>query len=775
MKNLGSIIKNSTAITIALAAYTAGSHSVVAQEENFILEEIQVTAQKRSQSSQDVGIAITALSGKQMAALGYTNAQQVTGLAPGVSTVQPNGEANYSVAIRGVANSDFTSNTESPVAIYVDDVYISQMSGAGFQMFDMDRVEILRGPQGTLFGRNATGGLVQFVTKRPTQETEGYANISYGSWNRVKMEGAVSGALSENVSARVSAMGHKGGGYVENRVTGVDLNNANDYAGRLQLLFAPSDDLEILLNIRAASQDIRTGFFEHAGAVYPTALITPNTPNSNLGGYTETDGDVYAGDYDLQGYNDLETKGITSTITWDMSDSITLTSLTDYQTVKRDYMEDSDASPVDYFNFFLTTDTEQFSQELRLNGSTDKMKWAAGLYYMDLDINDSNGNVARGWFKDALPALFGVTQEEMGGLNGLYNPYHMTSESISVFAQTEYEVSETVSVIGGFRWIEEKKEIDYRDIGVVYNDNAEADPLSNYTELFDFVAPYNGKRNDGNWSARLQVNYKPTDDLLTYLSWNRGVKSGGFNAPLLPTDVLVTDAFMNYAPEKLDAYEVGFKLDIPESSLRINGSAYYYDYKNYQAFTIVGIDTFNINTQAKNKGFELEVFAAPIENFSLMGGVGYISSKVTDVPGLTIDVDTAAGLVEAIVPGATLTAIQTPKWNLNGLARYEIPMGDGSLAIQGDFQYRTKHYFALLQSPAVAQKAYATYNASIAYSSGDDDWEIRLGVENIFDEEYKVQTFDLSGNVNNGGLFFGVIEQYYGRPRSWRLSYNMNF
>ncbi len=139
-----------------------------------VLEEITVTAQKREQSLQDVGIAITAMTGDQMDALGFTSAQQVTAMAPGVQTVQPNGEANYSIGIRGVTNSDFTTNVESPVALYVDEVYVSQMSGAGFGLFDMERVEILRGPQGTLFGRNATGGLVHFITRRPTQENEGY-------------------------------------------------------------------------------------------------------------------------------------------------------------------------------------------------------------------------------------------------------------------------------------------------------------------------------------------------------------------------------------------------------------------------------------------------------------------------------------------------------------------------------------------------------------------------------------------------------------------------
>jgi len=152
-----------------------------------VLEEVMVTAQKREQSIQDVGIAITAYTGDQLSQLGWTNAQQVTAMAPGVTTVQPNGEANYAIAIRGVANSDFTTNVESPVALYVDEVYISQMSGAGFLLYDMDRVEILRGPQGTLFGRNATGGLVHYITKKPTKEFDGYIMGTVGDYDQYKV------------------------------------------------------------------------------------------------------------------------------------------------------------------------------------------------------------------------------------------------------------------------------------------------------------------------------------------------------------------------------------------------------------------------------------------------------------------------------------------------------------------------------------------------------------------------------------------------------------
>ncbi len=741
-------------------------------QESTIMEEITVTAQKREQRLQDVGIAITAMSGDQLEALGFTSAQEIMAMAPGVSTIQPNGEANYSIGIRGVANNDFITNVESPVALYVDEVYVSQMSAAGFLLFDMDRVEILRGPQGTLFGRNATGGLVHYITRKPTEDFNGYGSVSYGRFNRLKFQGAVGVPLSDKVSARVSIATHQGGGYIENRVRPqLSLNNANDFAGRLQLLFEPSDTVSLLIKGRYSSQDIRTGFFEYVSAVFPDSTPTPGVPNSNLGGYVEPDGnrDVFAGDYDFPGHNRNRIRGISGTLNWELGGA-TLTSITDFQSVRRDYMEDSDASPVNYFNFFLTTHADQFSQELRMSGQTDRLDWVVGFYYMSLAVNDSNGAFAPGWLADLLGAPVDVL-----GFNGIRNPYRTKTKTWSIFSQVEYSLTSTVSVIGGFRWIQEKKSHNYRNFLSLFPDTVISGLDAGTVDVLDAVTPFSGRRNDGNWSARAALNYKPDDDLLVYVSWNRGVKSGGFNAPLLPTDVFVTDTLMNYGPEKLDAFEGGLKWTLAGGRARINVSGYYYDYRNYQAFSIIGLDTFTLNAQSKNKGFEAEFTANPVAGLEFSFGAGFISAKVTDVPGVSIDAQTPVGTVPAIVPGATLRPVQTPKWNLNGLLRYEFAVGSGSLALQTDFQYRSKHFFALVQTPASTGPGYAVFNAAATWTPADGRWSLRAFIRNLANKKYIVQTFDLSGNIDNGGAFFGMIERYYGRPRMFGVNFSYAF
>ena len=703
-----------------------------------LLEEVIVTATKRSQSIQDVGIAITAMSGDQMEALGFANAQQVTTFAPGVSTVQPNGEANYSIGIRGVTNSDFTTNVESPVALYVDEVYNSQMSGAGFALFDMERVEILRGPQGTLFGRNATGGLAHFITRKPTQEDEGYVKVTVGDYSQLKVEGAIGGALTENLSARLSLATHDNDGYITNRL-GDDLNNANDFSGRLQLLYAPSDDFQALFNFRRASQDIRTGFFENVSSV-ETGVLTPNIINSVLG-YIDNDGDVFAGDYDDPGFNDLETEGYSATLKWAVNDSINVTSISDFSTTERTYIEDSDASPVPLFNFFLTTDAEQLSQEIRIDGGSDKLKWVVGGYYMDLEINDTNGAITD-------PFIGGGGTSAAGSEGGLLNPYLSDLQSTSVFGQIDYALSDTLELIAGLRFINDDKEFNFSFDAVEFLNPASIPGFDNPENIVlqAVIGSYAGSRSDTEVAGRLQLNWKYSDAGLAYVGFNRGIKGGGFNAPIFGAGAF-DDATFSYDPETLNAYEIGIKVDIGEIG-RVNAAAYYYDYENYQLFTIIGLDTITVNSpDAQASGFEVELQLAPSEGWDFMLGVAYNDAEA-ELPG---------------TGGIRRRPIQSPEWNVNGLVRYSMPAFNGEIAFQVDADYRDDLTFALSGTPNVAQDAYTVANISATYTS--ENWKLSAFVQNVGDEEYQVQAFDLSGLD-----VFGLTEQYYGRPKWWGIS-----
>ena len=716
-----------------------------------VLEEIIVTAQKREQNIQDVGIAITAFSGEQMRQLGYTNAQQITALAPGVHTVQPNGEANYALAIRGAANSDFVANQESPVSMYVDEVYISQMSGAGFMLFDMERVEILRGPQGTLYGRNATGGLAHFVTNKPEQEFGGYGQVTVGEHDQVKFQGAVTGGLTDGLSARLSMSTHHNSGYIENRLDpGNDLNNANDYAGRAQLLFEPNEDFSLLLNTRYSLQEIRTGFFENvSGSVdaVGNGIKEDNCASvTNFNGYCDGDGDNFAGDYDRLGFNDLETWGFTGTLKWDLGDK-QVTVIMDRQSVERDYIEDSDASPFADFNFYLTTDAEQWSTEIRLNGETDRLRWVAGFYYLSIELADSNG---------AEIPLLGIDPSGAAGLDGegnytgLDTPYTQDKDSWSLFGQLEYQLSEQLTAIGGFRWIDEKVDFHYVNNVVSFINDGSVKRNGNPNILVP-LGDHRDVYNEGLWSAKVELDWQPSDDLLVYASWNRGVKGGGYNAPF---DATASDDFLGqfgFAEEELDAFELGFKSSLMDGLARLNVAAYYNNYKDFQAFTIVGLATNVVSApDAESLGFEAELFVTPSEGLDVAFGISYNDMEVT------------------LPDGTKTTSIQSPEWNLNGLIRYEWPVMNGRMAIQGDIHYRSEHYHALTRADAVTENGYHLANARLSWTSADDSWEVAVFADNITDEEYVVQSFDLAGVL-------GWIEEYYGRPRWVGGSVSYNF
>lgn len=736
------IMTGASGLALALAV------EPIASAQGVLTETITVTAQRREQNQQDVGIAITALSGNQLQDLGYSNAQDVAAFAPGVVAVQPNGEGSYSFAIRGVANNDLSTNIESPVAVYVDEMYISQMAATGFLLFDIDSVEILRGPQGTLFGRNATGGLVHYLTKKPSDTFEGYGQLEIAEYGVNKLQGAVNLPLADNLYARVSAANNSGEGYIDNRLHPEQkLNNSNDYAGRLQVLWDATDDLSVLLNVRQGGQQIRTGFFEHIPAINGGGIPTPGLPNPILGDYLDSDGDIYAGDYDFIGHNISELFGASATVKWNFG-GWQLTSLTDFQSTFRDYIEDTDATPVNYYNYYQTNDAEQFTQEFRLTGDIGPVQTVVGAYYLDLSSTDSTGGIAWG--------SYGYTGGDPTAANGDRTPSATEVSSISLYGQAEYALTDTLTLIGGLRLMRDKKDFVAAREDVHFDDTATSG-LDYRTVVIDTLSTFDpDEKEDELWSARLQVNWEPTDDILAYASWNRGIKSSGFSQPPFDpnSDLLVDPAYLSYDPETLYAYEVGVKWELFDGLARLNTSVYYYDYEDYQAYTNFpgGLGSATVNAQAVNKGFEVEASASPLEGMDLVLGVGYGDIKVTDVIGFE---------------GMTLTSVSSPEWKANALARYEFPVGEGSLALQADASYQSEHYFSLDVTPATTEDGYVLANFSATWYPPEGDWEVTAFVDNAFEEEYKVMTFDLSD-------WIGMIEDYYGKPR-WagvRLNYN---
>src|SRR6266478_9448168 len=378
-----------TTYMLALSILSAGVNGVWASEASTQdpstgdkLEEIIVTAQKREQNLQDVGASVTAFDSASLQRLGLHNVTDIAEQVPGLQFNQYGATVTV-YNLRGVSQNDFNDHQEAPVAVYDDEAYVASTGALAGSMFDLQRVEVLRGPQGTLFGRNATGGLIQYISNKPGDESGGYFNFTRGRYGAINTEGAVNQPLNESVSARLSFATDYHEGYIENRL-GHPVEDQNQVAARLQFRIKTSDSSEILVKLHGANNAHETaGDYTWASAVPDAsgrAVLTPGQPD--FSGYINPSSNPFNQAQDRRGIFNRTVWGANVHGEW-RTDAFTLTSVSDYQRVQKRYGEDSDGSPNFVFNFDVFYHFQQFSQELRLNGARGALRWLAGVYYIN--------------------------------------------------------------------------------------------------------------------------------------------------------------------------------------------------------------------------------------------------------------------------------------------------------------------------------------------------------------------------------------------------------
>ena len=721
-----------------LAAYSPVPNAVAQDTGGWtgVVEEVIVTAQKREERLQDTPIAATAFTGDAMRELGFDSSLELATHTPGLQMAQNFGEGNIPVvSIRGVGLIDFSEHNESPSAIYVDEVYKANLSGLDFQLFDLERAEALRGPQGTLFGRNATGGLVHYVTAKPTQEFDGYLEAGFGERGRTKVEGAVGGGLGEGVSGRVSALYHKHDGYYDNVFPGrEDGNQLDQWALRAQVAVDPTDAFSMLLSVQAGENE------NDGGNPYPHRPVAPN-PLTGLAEDAPTDFFGYANpssddlEVETNRQSRLETDYLSATLRleWE-GEAFSLISVSGYERIEKEFQNDPDASPNDIFATFFEPDGKQFSQEVRLQGATDNSRWVVGAYYMTYE-NEGN--------QTAEIPVFGIDQ---------LVDWDMEVDTWALFGQYELDLSDRVTGVVGLRYTEEEK--DYSNVidtvvpglgsvgAVVFDSNTVGDLAS---------------LDSDNVSFKAGLNYRATDDLLVYGHVSRAYKGGTFNMGFFP---LANLADVPVSEEKLTSYEAGFKSTLSEGRMRLNGSLFYYDYQDHQAFLFdpLTLSNFLFNNDAEVLGLELELFASPAEGLDLILGISWLDAQLEDVQ------DPVAG-GSASDRDMTLA----PEITVNALLRYtfEVPWG-GHLALQGDLLYTDESAFDAFNSPALVEDDYAIGNVRAIWTSGDERWSVQAFVENVADETYRTFAFDL-------GSAIGMVQDIYGKPRWWGASIRYSF
>lgn len=684
--------------------------------------DIVVTAQKREQSIQKVSVAISALGREGLADLGR---QDVAALAAKLPSLQV---LSYSPTttvfnIRGVSQNDFADTQEAPIAFYNDEVYISALGAIAGQTFDLERIEMLRGPQGTLFGRNATGGLVQIVSARPTRDLSGFLTITGGSYGQIATEGAVSGPLSDTLRARLSFTTEHRGGYIKNAI-GKDIGNARFYAGRFQLAGDVGDSGSFNLKIQGMRNDDERngGLYSHRTAVANADGLGEYVgPNENpfgtcngcdLFGYVQPGSNPFK--VAFSGPNSFSRTYWSGTLRYEQDlGGVTLTSISDYQYLKKRYGEDGDMSPAPIFLYFTAQDLDQYSQELRLSGNSDRLNWVVGGYAIKI-VSDNDYNTD-------LSAI---------GLDEVYGG-RLKTTSFAAFGQIEYAVTDQVSLVGGARYSYDRKTLDF-----THMENGVVDFTFNRASVGKLA-----RQVFKDYSGKIGVNFKPNDDTLIYASVNRGIKGGGFGTPAFKPADLATIPFKE---EVLTDYEGGVKLTLGRGT-HLNFSAFYYDYQDYQAFELVGIALAVRNKDATIKGLEAEFNTRPVDGLYLSAFGTYLDSKVK---GVTLP---GGRVADTRMP-------QAPKLSVGGLVRYEVPLADWTLAFQTDWKYDSAQYFSTFNAPVDRQAGRIVGNARISYASDDKKWELAAFVTNLTDKRYKLYNLDLSGP-------FGFTQQTYARPR----------
>ena len=709
------------ALTLALSALVAQPALAESPEaESGKLDEIVVTAQKREQNLQDVGTSVTAFDAAALERLGLKDVTELAGQVPGLQYNQFGATVTV-FNLRGVSQNDFSDHQEAPIAVYSDDAYITMLGALAGSMYDLQRVEVLRGPQGTLFGRNATGGLIHYISNRPTDTPSGYLQVTTGNFGTVETEGAVNGPIAERLAARLSVSTADHSGYIHNTI-GHSIEDQHQYAGRFQLLFKPNENLDLLLKVHGVTNRNETGGIYSWAASQPDAtgrgyFVGPDftgncpqldggcTPGADDTGWRNPSNDVFTQTENRRGIFDRTVWGTNLHVDW-RAQGFTVTSVTDFLKMHKRYGEDTDLSPNDTLVYDTLQDYWQLSQELRVAGKTGALNWVAGAYYLDYRTTNFIG-------VNATPAYGGLSTGD----------FILTNKTAALFAQLEYQFTDRLTGIAGARYTRDTKTFDYTFQPQDLHYNAGSYPDASKS----FNLP----------TGKLELDFKIVPDVLAYVSVNRGAKGGGWSAP---NSGLVDPTLLPYHEEKMTSYEGGLKSTFLGGAARLNVSTFYYDYKSYQGFFIVGLSAYVKNLDAKAQGGEIEFAVVPTRGLNLQLGVSRISSRVDNVP-------TPSGtLVTSVLP-------QAPKWSVNAVARYEWAMASGVASLGVDAKWNKEQYLELVNAQVDLQPSYAAADARLGYVSNNRAWEVGAYCKNLTNKIYRQYNLDLSSIGWNLGVY----------------------
>jgi len=788
-------MKNITHSIVALsAAVTLTSTTVFAQqdtpsaEQAGTLEEIIVMARRRTENLQETPLSITALSSAAIEARGIEKVSQVTEVAPNVvfePTAPLTGSSNNgSIYIRGIGTTEFSLGSDPGVGLYVDDVYLARTSGNVMDIVDTEAIEIVRGPQGTLFGRNSVGGAVIIRSKRPEEEFSGRVRGQLGTDSLWSIDAMLNMPLSDTVRTRLSVLRKSQDGYVDDIANIEDFGEKSTRAARGTIEWMPSDSFTATARFdytrenNSAAPYVLVDLFDENPLVpgAPTFVALANLglgcgssqgntggscvdqyyirgPHETVFGYS-TD-DRFLNDFNeepFQSKDFTEVFGTSLTLEWDL-DAVNVKSVTAYREVEARNPRNPDHTPFNVLEANSDLEQDQFSTELQVSGISfdDRLDWVVGLFYMEED----------GYQLDSV-ALWPLT---------LFSGGDFTNKNKAIFGQGTFDLTDTLEFTLGARYTEEDKEFRAVSDNFVYgrtqvllsfrpfilgipgatpaDDKIEIDPIN----IFNDPTPLAFE--ETTYHANLAWNL--SDNVMTYGSISRGYKAGGFEQRLAAP----VPAALTFDPEFADAYELGFKSTLLDNTLRLNGSVFYTDYQDIQCAVVIGIAPTTINCgDAEILGLEVELNWVPSTDWLFDFSLGYLDAQWAD--GTLTPLASTVGISEdndlAMIPDLTLS----------GGVSYDFSLAEhGTITPRFDWSYRSDVYKDAANTPALLQDGYNLFNVALFWTPPSERYRLSLQGRNITDEVYI-----MTGVSQPDG---GFTEAVYNRGSEWWATLEFNF
>nr|WP_310522504.1 TonB-dependent receptor [Polymorphobacter sp.] len=696
--------------------------------------EIIVTATKRAESVQDIPIAVSAIGGDALSRSRVTQVDELVTRTPNLQLTSTVGDNTPIFALRGVSMSDYSLNQSSPVATYYDEVYKGNFALLGVALYDLERIEVLRGPQGTLFGKNTTGGAVNLITRAPKLgETNGYLNLGYGNYNRFDVNGAINVPLGDKAALRIAGTWSKADGWFKNVVPGKeDLASVSEYGLRAALRFEPADGIDITLRGSTSFQNPRNyGIFAQ-----PEATNRPGLKDREIAA-------------NVDDKRRARTYSLSLTANAEVSDTLTVTSITAWDKGDLSFFEDTDGQSIQLLEIPYIARANQFAQDLRLTSDFDgAFNFILGAYYHRESVfNQTTLEIGNDIDFDGVP---GITDADCAiGLPlacQFRNSFDQLKKSYALYTDVNFAITEALTIRGGLRYTHDTGE----------QTDFQSDAFGpNGVLVVNLIPPSDLNYKTDNLSGKIGLDYKFEGGQLLYGSYSRGYRANSFNAQAFfdQSELSVAE------PETIDAFEVGLKSQFADRRVTLNLAAFYYKYSNQQ-FINIDPDTaaqvlLNI-PKSTIYGFEAELLARATDNFTLRAGLGLLHTKIDE--GIVSGVDVAGNKLS-----------NAPSLSFNaGFDATVMDGNSGKLSLHGDMSYAGAQFFEIINIPRLEQGSYALLGGHIDWQSGDGRWNASVWAKNLTNKFYFTSRVDLLAG-------FGFDYNHVAAPRTFGVTIGTKF